>query len=195
MTAMKSTEVAAFLKGHVVPLADTIYGPRYRAAATLTDGTFLPCVVFQSQQRQVNLALKRFAETSARSEREYRGVVESFVASGSRLAAWSIKSVELSPFAWDVDLLRTIEGETTMGWTAFVAEMRDGKMFSMGTTFSYEFFDLPSGYAPKDIKTIHSGMVYSESGGLKPFSLDSMQSLTVFREKPFFTCYIDGLDA
>jgi len=84
---MKSTEVAAFLKNQVAPLPDTIYGPRYRAAATLTDGTFLPCVVFQSQQRRVSLALKRFAEASACFEREYRVVVESFVAGGSRLAA------------------------------------------------------------------------------------------------------------
>lgn len=191
---MKSTEFAAFLKSQVAPLPDTIYGPRYRAAASLTDGTFLPCVVFQSQQRQVNLALERFAETSARSEREYKSVVESFVATGSRLAAWSIKSVELSPFAWDVNLLRTIEGETTMGWTAFVAEMHDGRMVSMGTTFSFEFFDLPINYTPKDIKTIHSGMVYSESSGLTPFSIDSMQSIAVFREKPYFTCYLDELN-
>lgn len=192
---MKSTDLVAFLKSHVTPLSDDIYGPRYRAAVTLTDGTFMPCVVFQSKQKVVNLALRRFAETSSRSEREYQGVVESFVASGSRLADWSIRSVELSPHAWDLGLLRTIRGETTMGWTAFVAEMKDGEMFSMGTTFSFEFFDLPTGYSPQDIKTIHSGMVYSASAGLKPFSLDSMQSVTVFREKPFFTCYVDGLEA
>lgn len=122
-------------------------------------------------------------------------MVESFVASGSRLAAWSIKSVELSWFAWDIDCLQAIEGETGMGRTAFVAEIRDRRMFSMGATFDFEFFDPPKDYTPKDIKTIHSGMIYSESGGLKPCSLDLMQPFAVFREKPYFTCYLDEPDA
>ena len=35
--------------------------------------------------------------------------------------------------------LRTIHGETTMGWTASVTEMKDGSMFSYGTRFVSSF--------------------------------------------------------
>lgn len=81
-----------------------------------------------------------------------------------------------------------------MGWTAFVAEMRDGSMHSYGTSFSTEFFDLPSGYSTKDIVKIHSGMVRSQSGGLQKFSVDMLKGQRPLREKPFFTCYLSELD-
>src|SRR5712664_2974149 len=46
---MKSSEIIKFLKMEIEPLPDDICGNRYRAAAYLTDGTYLPCVVFQSK--------------------------------------------------------------------------------------------------------------------------------------------------
>lgn len=192
---MKHPDLIAFLKSQVTPLEDSIHGPRYRAAAWLTDGTYLPCVVFQDQQKLVDLASRRFDETRASASHEYLAVVETFVASGSRLALWNIQRVETSPFAWDIEVLRRIHGETTMGWTSFVVEMKDGKYFNLGTSFHSEFFDLPAGYTFHDITTVHSGMVYHDTAGLKPFAWDLVNSVKVYRDKPFFTCYVQGLAA
>jgi len=189
---MKTAEIAAWLKRTIEPLHDRIYGDRYRASVLLRDGTYLPCVVFQSNDRRVELALRRFDELRNQSA-QYRQVVESFVASGSRLANYEIKAVEPSPFAWPLATLNTIHGETTMGWTAFVVEMQDGTLHSFGTSFSFEFFDLPQGYTCANIAQIHSGMVYSQAGGMAPFSLDTGHDIATYREKPYFTCYLPEL--
>jgi hypothetical protein len=189
---MKPSELAKFVTDNIEPLKDSIYGNRYRAAAHLTDGTYLPCVVFQSRQAQVKLALRRFKELRWKRS-QYRGVVDTFVSGGSHVAEYNLKAVEISPFAWPLDLLKTIHGETTMGWTAFVAEMKDGKMYSYGTDFRMEFFDLPQGYSHGDILRIHSGMLYSLARGPEKFSLDAMKETQPLREKPFFTCYLKEL--
>ena len=178
------------LRKNIQPLDDPIYGPRFRVAGRLRDDTYLPCVVIQSRKATVDLALRRFKETRWRRS-DYRRVVETFVSSGSRVADYDLKSVETSPFAWPVDILRTIHGETTMGWTAFVAEMKDGSMHSYGTTYCFEFFELPQGYGCQEIVRIHSGMVYSTDGGLQPFSYQAQAGIRPLREIPFFTCYID----
>jgi hypothetical protein len=107
---MKAGEIATFLKGNIEPLKDKIYGDRYRAAATLNDGTYLPCVVFQSKRAQVELALRRFEELR-KEPSQYRMVVESFVSAGSRLADYDIKGMERSPFAWPLEVLKSIHGE------------------------------------------------------------------------------------
>jgi hypothetical protein len=181
-----------FLQDKIEPLEDSVFGKRYRAAAHLTDGTHLPCVVFQSQRNQVELALRRFKQLASRPE-EYKQVVASFVSKGSRLADWTIKSVEPSPYAWPVALLKSIHGETAMSWISFVAEMRDGTLYSFGTTFLIEFFDLPDGYTYDDIKSIQSGMVFSPGRGLTQYSLEALRDARVYRERPFFTCYLDYL--
>jgi hypothetical protein len=189
---IKSDELASFLKNSIEPLNDQIYGNRYRAAARLTDGTYLPCIVFQSRRSQVELALRRFDQLRNQPS-QYRMVVESFVSGGSHIADYQIKAVEPSPFAWPLAILKQIHGETVMSWTAFVAEMSDGTMYSYGTAFCFEFFDIPDGYSYTDIKRIHSGMVYSRERGLEPFSMGSYQSTALFREKPFLTCYLREL--
>jgi hypothetical protein len=177
---------------NVEPLKDPNQGDRYRAAAYLIDGTYLPCVVFQNKQARVELALRRLKHVRWRRT-QYRIVVESFVTGGSRVAEYDVKTVEPSPFSWPIDLMRTINGETVMGWTAFVAEMNDGTIHSYGTDFRMEFFDLPKGYTYKDILRIHSGMVYSQSEGLQKFSMDTAKNTQPLREKPFFTCYLPNL--
>ena len=190
---MGTPEIVNFLKGTIEPLPDSIYGGRYRAAVRLKDGTYLPCVVFQSKRRQVELALRRFEELR-RDIKGYRQVVESFVAGQTCVADWQVREVEISPFAWPISTLGKIRGETTMGWASFVAEMSDGRCFTYGTSFSSEFFDLPAGYKFADITRIHSGMAYSESTGIQPFQLSQSTVAQSLREKPFFTCYLDGLD-
>jgi hypothetical protein len=191
---MKSDELSQFLRDNVEPVKDPIRGNRYRAAAHLIDGTYLPCVVFESTQARVELALRRFSEL-AKNDAKYRTVVESFVARGSHIADYYVSDVEVSPFAWPVELLRNIHGETIMSWTAFVAEMKDGTMYSYGTPFNMEFFDLPHGYSHTDISTIHSGMQYSQTKRLEKFSLNAMKEIPVLREKPFLTCYLKALSA
>lgn len=190
---MQKSEIFHFLKSGIEPLSDKIYGNRYRASAYLIDGTYLPCVIFQSKSKQVDQALKRFEQLKSKPE-QYRMVVESFVASNSCLADYKISSVGSSRFAWPLNILQTIHGETVMGWTAFVVEMNDGKRFSYGTSLSTEFFDLPDGYDFNSIKTIYSGMVHSDTEGTRPFTLENHKQTKYFRERPFFTCYFDSLD-
>jgi hypothetical protein len=190
---VNSIEVASYLRAKVTPLPDEIFGPRYRAAARLKDGSYLSCVVFQSRRRQVDLALRRFDQTR-RDARDYQGVVEVFVAGASRLAECEIDTVETSPYAWPASLLAQIHGETAMGWTAFVAEMHDGTFASLGTSFSFEFFDLPDGYTAADVQRIHSGMVFSAELGLVPYAIELQSRLRVYRERSYFTCYLAGLD-
>jgi len=191
---MTQDEMAAFVARNVEPLTDKIYGNRYRVAAHLTDGTYLPCVVLQSKQAQVDLALRRFKELRWKRS-QYKSVVESFVSTGSRVASYHIRDVEVSPFAWPIALLRQIQGETAMGWTAFVTEMKDGTMYSYGTEFNFEFFDLPAACLHSDISKIHSGVIYSKARGLEPYSLAASKEVQTWREKPFFTCYLKALDA
>jgi hypothetical protein len=191
---MTVAEIATFALQNVQPLEDKIYGSRYRVAAHLKDGTYLPCVVLQSKKAQSELALRRFKELRWKRA-QYRSVVESFVSSCSQVAEYHLEDVEVSPFAWPIELLRTIHGETTMGWTAFVAEMKDGTMYSYGTHFNFEFFDLPQGYTHSDISKIHSGMVYSKTRGLETFSMAALKEIRPYREKPFFTCYSKAFDS
>lgn len=83
-----------------------------------------------------------------------------------------------------------------MGWTAFVIEMHDGTLHSYGTGFSVEFFDLRQGYTSADIAQIHTGMVYSQAGGMVPFSFEAVQDLPIyptFGAKRYFTCYLPEL--
>jgi hypothetical protein len=191
---MTLEEMAAFVVRNVEPLTDRIYGNRYRVAAHLKDGTYLPCAVLQSKRAHVDLALRRFKELRWKRS-QYESVVESFVSAGSRVADYHLRDVEVSPFAWPLDILKQIHGETTMGWTAFVAEMRDGTMHSYGTQFNFEFFDLPTDYSYADITKIHSGMIHSPTRGLEPYSLSASKEVQTWREKPFFTCYLSVLNA
>jgi hypothetical protein len=69
-----------------------------------------------------------------------------------------------------------------MSWTEFYAIMKDGKEFRFGTTFLIEFFDLPQGYMAADIEKI----IPATRGAIP-------RQERIYREKPFFTCYVDGL--
>ncbi|HEY6903861.1 MAG TPA: hypothetical protein VI216_06105 [Candidatus Acidoferrales bacterium] len=189
---MTLDEIRTFLVNNVEPLTDKIYGNRYRVAAHLKDGTYLPCVVIQSKQQQVELALRRFDELSSKPS-QYKSVVESFVSSGSKLSEYHLRDVELSPFAWPAELMRSIHGETTMGWTAFVVEMKDGTRHSYGTSFNFEFFELPPGYSHSDIVKIRSGVLYSSARGVEAFSIEGLRQTKPYTDKPFFTCYLTAL--
>lgn len=185
-------DIKKYLINSIVPIPDSIYGNSYRAAAYLRDGAYLPCVVFQSRQRRVELALEQFNALKAQPEK-YKRIVENFVVGGSMVAEYNIVNVERSPFAWPLNILKKINIESTRSWTAFVVEMKDGRKFNFATTFAMEFFDLPDGYTYFDIKKIYSGMKFSEVRGMSPFDVDEDEYIEYHREKQFFICYLNGL--
>jgi hypothetical protein len=194
---MRTEEIVDFIKENIEPLpAIPPYGERYRAAATLKDGLHLPCVVFESASRYVELALKRFEETRQKNilgfmtrrknnlgfMMDYPSIVRSFVATGNAVNDHDISEVAVSAFAIPLARMREIGGETSMGWTEFYATMTDGTEFCFGTRYLTEFFEMPNGHTVGDIKkivpAIHGEMRRHER---------------VYRERPFFTCYINGL--
>jgi hypothetical protein len=109
-----------------------------------------------------------------------------------------IARVEPSRFAIPLSLLKQVLGETTMGWTGFVLEMRDGKLLPFGTTFLAEFFSIPEAYSFEDAVVVHNHAYVSASGELRSLS-QGMSGLpadydpsSVNRERPYFVCHFDA---
>lgn len=204
MTALSQEEIIKFLKDNIQPLPDRGYGDGYRAAVTLTDKLYLPCVMFRNSSKITNLAIKRFKQErkgknflSKSTGFGYKEVVKIFVANGNCINHYNIAKVEPSNFAFPENILEQIEGETKMGWTGFVARMKDGKQFAFGTSFHFEFFDMPSGYSTADIIEIINHSYLDKDGNLKRYHSRELSHefdrSMVYREKPYFDCYIDHL--
>ncbi len=182
---MTAEEIIAFVRKNVEPLpANEFYGERYRIAATLNDGTALPCVVVESADKTIDLAIRRFdeARNSKRQGLTYRDIVRSFVTGGNTVADYDLKELSLSPHAIPLQRLREVGGETSMAWTGFYALMKDGKEYQFGTTFLLEFFEMPDGYTATDIQKITPAV-----------RGDPPRQARTYRERPFFTCYVQGL--
>lgn len=134
------------------PFSDSSYGDGYRCSAYLKDGLFLPCVIIRKNKQYVDLACQRFEEEKSgksifkNNKNGYRDIVKSFVDGGNRVNHYDIKSVQKSRFTIPMSLLNQIQGETVMSWTGFVFEIKDGNMFSFGSSFLFAFFDLPNEY-------------------------------------------------
>ena len=206
MNQQQASDIVNFLKSNIEPLNDNARGPSYRASVRLTDGTFLPCVIFRNPKAIVELAIRRFKEEmtgksifGGPSQLGYYDIVKSFVTSGNCINEYDIVEVEKSKFVFPLLIQQQIKGETTMGWTGFAAKMKDGKLFGFGTSFSSEFFQMPDGYAPEDIKEIinhsyvlKSGLLRSHHEGYQTRPNDYTDAV-VYREKIFFECFIDGL--
>ncbi len=187
---------------NVEPLPDSIYGPRYRCQLTLKDGTLLPCAVLQSKSKIVELAKRRIKEEMSGKGRlggpdPYGQILSGFVAGGNRVSDYAVTSATQSRFAPPPALLRQIHGETTMAWTGWVFEMKDGSLFSYGSGFNMEFLDLPDGYTFEDVIKVHNhsfvldgALRTLEEGRVLPSDYDRVNLL---RERQFFTCYIDGI--
>jgi hypothetical protein len=183
---MHQEDIVAFVKQNIEPLpAHPSYGARFRVAATLTDGTYLPCVVVESASRTVDLAIKRFEATRKSLSRYmgYRAIVAAFVTKGNAVNDYDLRQLSLSPFAIPLARMREIRGETSMGRTEFYATMRDGREFRFGTTFLTEFFDMPEGYTAPEIMRVVPAV-----RGEQP------RTQKTYRDRPFFTCFVDGLD-
>jgi hypothetical protein len=187
---MEQEKIVRFVKNKIEPLpAVAPYGFRYRVSATLTDGTFLPCVVVESTRHTVELAMRQFDEEKKGGIRAilkqssgYQKIVECFVTTGNRVNSYDIENLQKSKFAIPLNRMMEINGETSMGWTEFYGTMSDGAEFRFGTRFHHEFFDMPPDYSATDIQKIVPAI-----RGEKP------KYEKVYRERPFFTCYIEGL--
>ena len=126
---MTSEEIVRYLKEHVEPYEDPIEGKQYRCSAYLTDGTYLPCVIYQNPRPVINQAIKRLNEEKkgkgifARSSGFdiYRELVKLYVTGGNKVNEYDVDRVEKSPYALPYATLAKIKGETMMGWTAFGA--------------------------------------------------------------------------
>ena len=206
MRHQQSEDIIKFLKDNVEPLEDSAYGPGYRASIYLLDGTFLPCVIFRNPKAIVNLAIRRFKEEQSgksifnrSSGLGYYDIVKNFVTKGNCINDYDIDRVEKSKFAFPLSIQKQIHGETTMGWTGFVAKMKDGIHFGFGTTFHWEFFQMPENYSTNDIEEIINHSYVLNTGELRSHREgpqtrpDVYKNAVVYRERPFFECYLDNL--
>jgi hypothetical protein len=87
-----------------------------------------------------------------------------------------------------------------MGWTGWVFEMDDGRLFSYGSTFSYEFFQLPDVYGFHDVSAVHNHSYVNANGEICPLERGMPGSIpqdyhrdNILRERPYFVCYVDGI--
>ena len=193
---MDLAEIVSYAIGHIEPTPDLAGVPAYRCAAHLKDGLYLPCVLLRATNPQIDLALRRFAETAADEERREQerksflrrlfatavpfgltDIVKTFVATGTRVNSWHLDRIEPSPFALPPARLQEIQSETRMGWTQFVGVMRDDNEFAFGTTYHTHFFEMPPGYTATDVVRIKPG--------------ETVPGPT-YRERPFFEYCIDG---
>ena len=132
-----------------------------------------------------------------RGDDPYGQIVATFM-TGNSIAGYNVQSASESKFAIPMPLLKQIHGETTMGWTGWVFRMKDGRLFSYGSTFNMEFFQLPEGYEFSDVEEVVNH-AFVDSAGLVS-SLRRGAGLpsnyphgSVLRERVFFTCAVDGI--
>nr|WP_299167677.1 hypothetical protein [uncultured Allomuricauda sp.] len=204
---MKNTEIIQFLKDNIEPLEREFEGKLYRCSAHLKDGTYLPCVVFQNPEPTVNRAIKRLKEertgksifAKSSGVDGYRDMVKLYTTGGNKVNEYDIVRVEISPFAFPKNILSAIRGETTMSWTGFGVKMKDGKEFGFGTSFLFEFFQMPDGYVANDIDEILNHRYMSISGELKEHKVPFMEwpndydEKAIYRERQYFKCYLEGI--
>jgi hypothetical protein len=185
---MNDADIGTFARTNLEAIEDLYGGSAYRCSATLTDGLHLPCVLVSSAERLVTLAKERFEETRTDGllpevkrrlgfGMQYDDIIKTFVAGGNCINSYDIANLEKSRFAIPVARMKEIKGETSMSWTQFSAVMKDGREFFFGTAYLTEFFSMPEGYTADDIAVIHA-----HKGGAP-----------VLRERPFFTCFVQGL--
>jgi len=194
-----TADLSAFASNCVDPFPADHYGKGVRCSVTLKDGTHLPCVMLRAREVAVDLAARRILEEGrgkgvfARKPDPSREIIAQFVTKGNRLNSYDVADVEPSRFA-----IQRVEGETVMSWTGFVFVMKDGKAFSFGTTFLYQFFDLPSGYSYADVDQVHNHSYVSDDGKITLIRHDTelwkgaLSRMKVYREKPFFDCFLDS---
>jgi hypothetical protein len=207
MKPLPVEEIIRFLESNIEPIPDATLGAGYRAAVTLTDGLHLPCVLFRDAAKITGLAMRRFDEErsgktvfSKESGLGYSYIVKSFVAGGNCINHYDIAEIRSSDFAFPMQTINKIHGETRMAWTGFVAKMKDGKQFAFGTPFSFLFFAMPEGYTPGDIAEIMNHAYLDKDGNIKSYHARDWLAQyeqnrgPIFKDRPFFECYLDHLE-
>lgn len=207
MRQERVNEIITFLRDNIEPLDDGEYGFKYRVSVYLNDGTFLPCVVFRNPNPVVNLAIRRLDEEHPgrgffkipSKKVGYYDIVKSFVTSGNCISYYDIDRIETCRYAFPITVLSQIRGETTMGWTGFVAQMSDGKYLSFGTSFDFMFFQMPDNYSTNDIEKIINHSYALNTGELRKFQVPfpefppDYKDATIYKSRSYFECYIDNL--
>lgn len=124
-------------------------------------------------------------------------IVSVFVTHGNRVNDYQVSSASESKYALPLSLLSQIHGETLMGWTGWVFKMTDGKRFSYGTSYGFEFFNLPESYSFADVSEVINHSFVDASGELRSLENgwpDDYDPATIFRERVYFSCAVDGID-
>jgi len=204
--ALVEKEIISFLKKNIEPLKDETYGDGYRVSVYLTDGTFLPCVIFRNSKKTIELAKKRFKEEIKgrgilrnMAGGGYNEIVKTFVTEGNRISSYNIAKVEASKYAFPFSVIKQIHGETVMSLTVFAAKMKDGKYLGFKTNFSAEFFDMPENYSVEDIVEIINHSFVMPNGELRTredgvYDLpDGFFESVAYEARPYFECYLDKL--
>jgi hypothetical protein len=210
MEYQKLEEKILYLKTNIEPDIDRDGERSYRAAARLRDDTFLPCVRFSNPETAIKSALEQFELVKAGKihyygiddtpEQNFQMEVKRIVTYGNRVSHYDIARIEPSPFAFTPGVLRQIGGETTMGYTGFAAQMRDGKYFGFGArNFDFAFFAMPGGYSPADIIKIVSNAYVLKTGEVRQHQLGFYENPPDFDQaglhtsRIFFECFMEEL--
>ncbi len=205
MVKLQKEDIINFLKKNIEPLDDYGDDLGYRAAVYLLDGTFLPCVLFRNSEKitantlaRVKEAMTRKSIFSRRQESNLDEILKSLTVFKNRLRYADIAKIERSQYAFPPSINKQIKGETSMLWTAFVARFYDGRCLSFATSWGNEFFDMPQGYFVDDIKEIINHSYVTKNGEIvEHHSFDRIsrgnELEKIYRERPFFECFVDGL--
>lgn len=155
------------------------------------------------EEKDVDLAKRRIAQEKDGNgilggDDPYGQIVSTFVTSGNRINDYDVADAKPSTFAPPLSLLEQIHGETTMGWTGWVFEMKDGRKFAYGSSFTMEFFQVPDGYTFADVAQVHNHSYLDAQGNLKSLQQgcgipDDYDTDKLFRERVYFTCSIEGI--
>src|SRR5450755_3134335 len=116
---MKEAEIAEWVVHNIEPLVGSQNSKLFRCSATLTDDLFLPCVIVKSKKDLTKLAIKRFEECrNYQGEKnllyDYSYIVGHFACSGNRINHYQIKALQKSSYAFPLERMREILGETSM---------------------------------------------------------------------------------
>jgi hypothetical protein len=199
---MNEKGIITFLKMNIEPIVDDIYGYIYRASVVLRDNVTIPCVKFSCADTYIDLAIRRFEEEKENKiflnneENPYRQIVSNFCIEHNTIDSKKIVRIERSRYAFPIEILKQIQGETLMSWTGFVVKMRDGNYFNFGTAFSFSFFDLPENYNFSDIVEVINHSYIDSSGKIQNYRKTGLKNLSgakIYREKDYFSCYLKGL--
>lgn len=133
----------------------------YRAAVSLRDKTYLPCVEFRPVPSHLRQSVDQFLERRGSKQSGEIDLFSFCFGTQSLLSPFHIESVSPSPYAISLphrELLYEAADALNIDFISqclsFVADMSDGKKFSFHFSAGMEFIGLPDGYTVKDIDII-----------------------------------------